>query len=122
MGVQLNHYVILGHKFEFDEFYDTLAELHGIDQDDVFEQFEDKCHDSAFKGIHMHNDLCIISDGMNGNYVYVGYVLQKSDNYGSLNDYVTTKKRSGKYVSNKIKEYLGLENIKCSWMAFSHYR
>jgi len=123
MSVQLNHYVIIGHKFEYDEFYDTLMEKFNLnDGDEVFNEIEEPYHDSAFKGIQHHNDLCIISDGMNGNYVYVGYVLQKSDDNGSLTDYINPKIRSAKYVSNKINEMLRLENIKCEKLAFSHYR
>jgi hypothetical protein len=123
MSVQQNHYVMVGHKFDYDTFYDSVVKANNLENgDDVFEFIEEKCHDSAFEGIHHYNDLCILSDGYNGEYVYVGYVLQKSKNYGSLNDYVNPKKRSGKYVSTKIHESLGLENIKCKSLSFTHYR
>jgi len=113
---------MIGHKFDYDDFYEKLSSLHNIEPDDIYEEFEGKCHDSAFDGIHHHNDLCILSDGYNGEYVYVGYVLQKSKNYGSLNDYRSTDIKTESYVSDKIKEFLGFENIVCSVHAFTHYR
>lgn len=122
MSVQVNHYVMIGHKFEYDEFYDIASKFYNQDHDDVCEYLEENYSDSAFEGIHHHNDICILSDGYNGEYVYVGYVLQKSDDQGSLEDYVNPKKRSAKYVSKKIHELLGLENVKCEYLVFTHYR
>lgn len=117
MSVQQNDYVVIGKKFGYDEFY----KLVGHDAND-FSDTEELYSDSAYKGIQHHNDLCIISDGMSGEYVVVGHVLQKSGNYGAIDDFVsTTKCPSAKKVSGWIKRELGID-VKCELIIFTHYR
>jgi hypothetical protein len=119
MSVQQNHYVVIGKRFDYKEFY-TLVCPNG-DADHYFDT-EHPYTDSAFKGIHHHNDICIISDGMNGKYVVVGRVLQKSGNYGALDDFKDDRRKpSAAKVSEWIKRELGID-VKCSMISFTHYR
>lgn len=122
MSVQENHYVMIGHKFEYDAFYKQMEDIHGLSIDDFWDQFEESCHDSAFQGIHHNQNVCIISDGMDGEYVYVGYVLQKSKNYGNLTDYINPVTKSPEQVSRYINDYLKIPDLECQLHAFTHYR
>ena len=74
MSVQSNTYIMAGVKLPFNHFTeDQRLEL-------------DRYEDSAFSGIHHHNGLCMIGDGMDSKYVFIGRVLTKTDdqngNYG----------------------------------------
>lgn len=86
MSVNANHYVMLGNKWRYDEFYDLIAKKHG-DVDVWRDEVEEQYLDSANGGINNHNGICILSDGMNGEYVIVGYVLAKSGEYNDLADH-----------------------------------
>jgi hypothetical protein len=66
VSVQVNTYVVLGVQMPYIK-----------DRYDEFEPYMD----SAFKGIHHHNGLCILSDGMNGAYTILGRVLAKTENW-----------------------------------------
>lgn len=122
MSVQQNHYAIIGAKFGFDEFYEKVCEALGLASRDDFEDKDDLYHDSAFKGIHHHNGLCIISDGMGGKYVYVGHVVSKSDNYGGMWDYTNKERKpSAKAVSARIFKEFNIE-ADCKPHTFTHYR
>lgn len=118
MSVQQNHYVMVGKKFGFKEF----AKLLNVDTgDSAFERVEEYI-DNAFKGIHHHNDLCVLFDGMNGEHVVVGRVLQKSGNYGSLSDFKDDRRRpSASKVSEWIKREFGFD-VKCSLISITHFR
>ena len=63
MSVQVNDYLIHGIKLP----YESGAE-------DKYEDYKD----SAFEGIKEKNGLCVICDGMNGKYIFIGHVLAKS--------------------------------------------
>ncbi len=67
MSVQRNIYLLRG-----------TVQPYGLHKDrhDVLEQYMD----SAFKGIHHHDGLCVLFDGMHGKYVAFGRVLAKSAN------------------------------------------
>lgn len=124
MSVQQNHYMMLGAKFGYNEFHQRMSEILGTDEGaDESWDYLDVYHDSAFKGIHHHNGICIISDGMSGEYVYVGHIIQKSDNYGGLGDYKNpTETPSAHEVQEAITRELGFENLHIAIHSFTHYR
>jgi len=121
MSVQQNHYEIIGAKFGYNEFHKELMAAKGLTEEEV-EDLLDDYHDSAFKGIQHHNGLCIICDGMNGEYVYVGHILQKSGNYGRIGEFKSQGKNpSAKAVRKMMVDQLGLDRP-CRRCAFTHYR
>lgn len=67
MSVQSNTYVMCGVVRPYAEFKDRYDELEPY-------------MDNAFKGIHHHDGLCVLFDGMGGKYVAIGRVLAKSEN------------------------------------------
>jgi len=73
MSVQANTYVMRGALVPYSEMkgrYDELAPYM----------------DSAFKGIHHKDGVCVLYDGMNGKYVAVGRVLAKTKNHQGLDE------------------------------------
>lgn len=69
MSTQVNTYVMVGALFPYDMFRNA-----------DFERINPYT-DSAFKGIHHHEGLCVLFDGMNGEYVAIGRVLEKTGNH-----------------------------------------
>ena len=74
MSVNCNTYLMIGVKLPYDDKWKG---------EDNYEKFEDY-HDSSSGGIHHHNGLCMLSDGMSGEYVIIGKVLQKSGSHGGF--------------------------------------
>ena len=68
MSVQCNTYILRGALLPYADFKDRYDDLEPY-------------MDSAFKGVHHHNGLCVIYDGMNGKYVAIGRVLAKTENH-----------------------------------------
>lgn len=120
MSVQSNTYVLVGAVLPFDEF-DTI-------HDDPYEALEPYM-DSAFKGIHHHNGLCVLYDGMGGRYIAVGRVLAKSDdqngNYGFNSPVNLTEESSAELrdeVSDLIVKHLGVQAPLSREWVLTHYR
>jgi hypothetical protein len=67
MSVQANTYAMIGAILPFADNFDLVKRLEPY-------------MDSGFKGIHHHNGLCVLFDGMNGDYIAVGRVVAKSAN------------------------------------------
>lgn len=118
MSSQSNTYVMVGVKLT----HDTLSE------EQLYGEFEPYM-DSAFEGIHHHNGLCMIADGMGGRYIFIGRVLAKSDdqngNYGlnkplDLDEASTIKLRLE--VENLIAEQFTIEEPDVRDWVFTHYR
>ena len=111
MSVQCNTYVMLGTVLPYESLKDD------------YEKFEPYT-DSAFKGIHHYNGLCIMFDGMDGEYVAIGEVLSKSENWRGLEGFIypklTPKKR--KAIAKKITGLFGIGDPDVSVVIFSHYR
>lgn len=119
MGVECNHYQMIGVKLTFKEYQEHIKKEFNVE--DSFD-IEEPYHDNAFTGIHHHNGLCIISDGMNGKYACIGVVLKKSDNYSMEWDYENKEKiPSKKKIAEMIKEQLKIEG-KVQLYDFPHYR
>lgn len=65
MSVQVNTYVLRGAMLG----YEQLIERH-----EALEPYLD----DPFEGIHHHDGLCVLIDGMSGEYVAIGHVIAKS--------------------------------------------
>jgi hypothetical protein len=125
MSVQINQYIILGYKFDYDEF--TTAYLH----DESYDALLDDYHDSAFDAkIVECNGLSMIFDGMNGKYVYVGKIYTKSadgeyldsinmDNFNQTKDYQILLKSLINLVFNKTKP---VDRLDIHLYLVTHYR
>lgn len=113
MSVQVNTYVLCGVKLPFRE----------CDDDAAFEKLE-PYFDSAFKGVHHHNGLCVIDDGMNGNYTFIGRVLAKTQNYEHFNEPVSTdiSELEKELIANLISAQFSIEKPNVKVWVFSHYR
>jgi hypothetical protein len=112
MSVQVNTYVLVGAKFDYDDLdYDSYSEYE----------------DSAFEGIKHRNNLCVLSDGMNGEYIFIGHIKAKTENHEHFENPVdcsvseTEKHWIYENISANFKEIsLNIEDIK-TWVV-SYYR
>lgn len=76
MGVSFTHYVIYGVCYDFD-----IGDR--LDEDD-YEYLVDHLEDNAYSEV-IPDQIVMISDGMDGNYTFIGRVLAKSvDEKGGL--------------------------------------
>jgi hypothetical protein len=83
-------------------------------------------YDSAFEGIHHHNSLCVLFDGMNGKYVAIGHVIAKTQNWRGFEEPIQVA--SGSIPgARKLREAIeaivppGVE-VKLGRFVISHYR
>lgn len=116
MSVQSNTYLLVGVKLAYDAFTS--------EQRNNMEPYED----SAFEGIHHHNGLCAIVDGMNGEYVFIGRVLAKSGdqngNYG-FNQPLDTADLAIPVMDEVIEAldtWFGIQVCDVGTWLFTHYR
>lgn len=113
MSTQTNTYAVIGAILPYD--------LVGGDNYDKFEPY----FDSAFEGIHHHDGICIISDGMNGDYAVVGKVLAKSDEYGHLEKPVVfdpIPNDENLALKQKIEALFPDQSVEIRAIALTHYR
>lgn len=68
MSVQMNTYCIVGALLPYKPF-----------RDDKWHDKLEPYMDSAFEGIKHHDGLCVLFDGMNGDYVAIGHVIAKTE-------------------------------------------
>lgn len=112
MSVQVNTYIAFGAMMPFS----TLNE----DEYDTYEPYMD----SAFKGIHHHNGLCVIRDGMNGEYVFIGRVLAKSRVHEHFDQAMTPEvtPTEMELIGNLIASQFDIAKPEVKLWIFSHYR
>lgn len=113
MSVQSNTYVLVGVKLPFEHFNEDQRESH-----------EDYT-DSSRKGIHHHNGLCVIGDGMSGEYYFIGRVIAKSiDEHGEgiRPQDISTSAMLDSEVRFLLHEHFGLQDAEVRTWAFTHYR
>jgi len=87
MSVNETHYVILGNKYDYDDFYSRVAKKNGWNEpltrekflEDWRETVEALYADGYWDPIKNHNGVSIVVDGMGGKYVWIGNVIAKSD-------------------------------------------
>ena len=78
MSVAVNQYVVYGFSLSFDEMRRVLDGI--FDSEDQREQFEDEYHDNGYReAITRADKLALIMDGMNGEYAYLGVILEKAE-------------------------------------------
>ena len=78
MSVVVNQYVVYGFSLSFDEMRRVLDGI--FDSEDQREQFEDEYHDNGYReAITRADKLALIMDGMNGEYAYLGVILEKAE-------------------------------------------
>lgn len=116
MSVQHNTYVIRGAIYPFPMDYDN---------DSKYEKLEPYM-DNAFKGIHHHDGICILYDGMNGKYVILGRVDVKSDVYEGFDAPIVFPApipEEDEELKTKIEAIMG-EPLPApiEWIVVTHYR
>ena len=78
MSVVVNQYVVYGFSLSFDEMRRFLDVI--FDSEAQREQFEDEYHDNGYReAITRADKLALIMDGMNGEYAYLGVILEKAE-------------------------------------------
>lgn len=113
MSTQANTYAIIGAVLPYDAV--------GGDNYDKFEPY----FDNAFDGIHHHDGLCILGDGMNGEYAIVGKVIAKSDEMGHLGSPVVFRpipNNELQELKDKIEGLFPDHSIEIRAIALTHYR
>ncbi|HCF6944052.1 TPA: hypothetical protein NIJ01_006300 [Pseudomonas aeruginosa] len=114
MSVQSNTYVLVGVKLDYDHF-----------AEEEFDELE-IYRDSAYNGICHHNGLCLIDDGMGGEYCFIGRVLAKSiDENGEgicPTDCTTDGSIVVAEVADLLKQHFCLDEPDVRVWAFTHYR
>jgi hypothetical protein len=114
MSVQSNTYVMVGVKLEYGHFSEEQ-------EGELLEPYKD----SAYKGIHHHNGLCVLSDGMGGRYIFAGRILAKTiddDGRGFDMTDCTVSAEAIAGVSILLTTHLGIDKPKVKLWAFTHYR
>lgn len=97
MSVQVNQY--LGYGF-FMPYKQAIEAMENKYDENAIEDIFNKYHDSAFKSeIVAINDCSMIVDGMSAEFIFFGFVAQKSKNDEYLNSMVMEKPKA-KIVKN----------------------
>ena len=123
MSVQSNHYVLWGIKFKYKD--PEFLKLFNLKDWDEFAQKYDQLIkpylDTAFSGIVSFGGLSILDDGMNGEYIIIGYILNKSDHSrDDLSDY-TQPFKSQEEVETVFLDQFNME-VDIELIAITHYR
>ena len=124
MSVQVNQYLIIGVKKDFNWSKEWEKET-GKDFYDTFEGFMD---DSAFKKEINHKDgIFCLYDGMNGKYIIIGRVLAKGcDDYPFIADgepmcFTQLSVLETELIENSIQRNFGIKEDLRHWL-ITHYR
>lgn len=111
MSVQCNTYIVRGALLPYADFKDRYDDLEPY-------------MDSAFKGVHHHNGLCVIFDGMNGKYVAIGRVLAKTGNHKGFDAPITVASPCphGDDMLKALVAALAKRDVEIGTHIISHYR
>lgn len=115
MSVQANTYIMRGAIFAYKD----------VEARATYERLEPYM-DDAFKGAHHNDGICVLFDGMNGNYVVAGEVYTKSRNHEGLQQVFTLPDSSldpdkDRALQGKIEALIGLP-AHINWVVLTHYR
>lgn len=117
MGVQSNTYIMVGVMLPGDYFTEELRETC------------EAYYDSAYKGIHHHQGLCILDDPMAAKFIAIGRVLAKSDdqngNYGFDKPFDATAAMTPdlhQEVQELLREQFSIPTPDVRVWVFTHYR
>lgn len=116
MSVQLNTYVMHGVLLPLK---DDLAD----EQFDLLLEYRDNAFNPEF---NPKDGLTVLCDGMFGEYIAIGHVVAKSENYEGLDAPVSLSSVPD-YDSealHSIMAALGFDPVQCNagWLVVSHYR
>ena len=118
MSTKTNTYVRVGVMMPFDDIFG--------DGDETREKLLPYM-DTAYDGIKHHDGLCIVGDGMNGDYAALGRVLAKSDECGHLESPVVVEDLPAAEAATllgKIAEVANVpvDSLRLQTLVFCHYR
>jgi hypothetical protein len=121
MSSQMNTYVMVGVMLPFDFFNHRFPDS----ENEVFELLEPYM-DSAFKGIHHNDGLCVLFDGMCGKYIAAGRVLAKTSDHDGLPRPIDatlamTPEMQGE-VATLLQQKLQIPGPEVRVWVLSHYR
>lgn len=110
MSTQVNTYVMCGVKLPYDK-------------EDHFETLE-VYYDSAFQGVHHYKGLCIVDDGMSGEYMFIGRVLAKTKDHQHFDVpmAVSISELEKELIASLIETQFGIKEPAVQVWVFSHYR
>ena len=114
MSTQINQYIIYGIKLNYEDY-----------KGDVWYDKFEPYMDSPFKGIKHHNGLCVLFDGMDGDYIVIGHVVYKTDDGGHFADAVPIGElsdREREFVRNNINLAFGIDAENSQYYVVGHYR
>jgi len=115
MSTQINQYIVYGTKLDYSKYKGDVW----------YDIFEPYC-DNPFEGIHHYNGICVIDDGMCGEYIVVGRVIHKTGDHQffdgpiSLDNLLTITERE--FVEVAVKKLLDTEEIEFGYFLIGHYR
>lgn len=117
MSLQVNQYWAVG------------VMLPGIKYNFISDENFDKAEkymDSAYEGPIHYNGLCIIMDGLDGDYTFIGRVIEKSENHSMLDGPYSADTHVDTETIQMVKELIeaqfGIENPDVKPIFFTHYR
>lgn len=121
MSVKMNNYVLFGRKFDYDKLRDTLGE-----DDDRLDPYRDSHKGDA----NPKDGVTVLVDGMNGEYVFIGHVIAKSEEGQGFEapveiPVVTTEMNAAVFGAiNKLglTPLLPPGDVGFAWHMVSHYR
>lgn len=114
MSVRVNTYVMEGALFQYELLKDRFDHLEPF-------------MDSAFEGIKHKDGVCVLFDGMNGDYVAVGRVIAKTGNhqhfeYGPISLTAPAGFEKQQELHDAICKVTGQDNVSLQFLVVSHYR
>lgn len=123
MSSAVNHYVMIGSKYDYEDFYNRIAQHNGFAtvHSAATRKTVEPYLDVSYGGITHYNNVSIIPDTLNKEYVYVGFVAFKSKDGGDVNDFGTDPVELPKNVDAEIIKALGFTK-ETELLAFTHRR
>jgi hypothetical protein len=121
MGVDWEHYVIVGVKFKYNELEKRLKFKPECDSFvEIDEQFPDSDIKSQWKDLKA-GDYVFITDGMNGQYSILGLIVSMGEAYEGIDmiDCLAAYKQYKTKVSKKLKQIGVMDPV--SVYAFTHF-
>ena len=122
MGVERTHYIMLAAKFPFD-----IIDPDHLMDDGNFEKYEVYEDDGYQEEVTEHHGLTMVSDGMNGKYIFIGKVIEKGlDHKGieitdCLSFTMDEKSLLTHLIRSEFKDIIKEEDVHVTVWAFTHY-
>lgn len=117
MGVNVNHYIMYGVRLKFSDF-----------PGDFLDNIPDEYDDNQYSPFVSNNDIHVVADGMNGDYVFLGKIIHRTNcDDGFASPILVTLTNEEKIrIRMRIRDDLGQyfvtqEPAKFGLWIFSHY-